>query len=37
MEWVIGKINIEVEEMKQTAAKGMDGLAKRRLSDAATS
>jgi hypothetical protein len=36
MEWVIGKINVEVEEMKQTAAKGMDGLAKRRLSETAT-
>lgn len=37
MEWVIGKINAEVEEMKQTAAKGMDGLTGRRMSDAATS
>lgn len=37
MEWVIDKINAEVEDMKHTAAKGMDGLAARRMSDAATS
>lgn len=34
MEWVIGKINLEVKEMKQSAAKSMDELTKLSLKDA---
>ena len=33
MEWVINKLNLEVQEMKQSAAKSMDELSKLSLKD----